>query len=116
MDNSNLCQSFLPSQDLSENLGCIFDFGCSWTKESDQVAQITRQYDTDFTDCELEATTERIGAAFIHDKSIASGYVETNREPKGSTIEVKALNKTAITCTAVETLSGYTKERSRPPT
>ena len=23
-------KNFLPSQDLSENLGCIFDFGCSW--------------------------------------------------------------------------------------
>ena len=64
--------------------------------------------------CELESTTKRIGAAFIHDKSIASRYVETHREPKGNTIEVKALNKTAITCTAVETLSGYTRERCRP--
>ena len=86
----------------------------SWTEESDLVAQIIWQYDTVFSDCELEVKTECTGAAFIHEKSTASGYVETNREPKGSTIEVKALSKTAIKYSAVETLSGYTRESSRP--
>ena len=37
-----------------------------------------------------------------------------NRESKVSTIEVKALSKTVITFTAVETLSGYMRERSKP--
>ena len=40
--------------------------------------------------------------------------METNREPKSNTIKVKVLSMTAITCTTVETLSRYTRERSRP--